>query len=211
MKTVKGPARLTHRQRQALATRDLILDTARQLFRARGYAGTTMEAIAAGAGVAVNTIYASFGTKRSILTAIRLRWLEQAEVPRLDAEANSEPDPARRFALMARLFRQQYESGLDIVLAIFSAAEVDPEVKAELKPVASERAARLERVVKGLRGGIRPGLTIRRAAGLLRALVQANIYQELVVRSGWSPDDYERWLAATLMEQIVGEAPARST
>src|SRR5229473_2810610 len=78
--TVKGPARLTHRQRQALATRDLILDTARQLFRDRGYAGTTIEAIAAGAGVAVNTIYASFGSKRSILTAIRLRWLEQAEV-----------------------------------------------------------------------------------------------------------------------------------
>src|SRR5260370_31418360 len=73
--TVKGPARLTHRQRQALATRALILDTARQLFRDRGYAGTTIEAIAAGAGVAVNTIYASFGTKRSILTAIRLRWL----------------------------------------------------------------------------------------------------------------------------------------
>src|SRR5258708_17975509 len=109
---VKGPARLTHRQRQALATRDLILDTARQLFRDRGYAGTTIEAIAAGAGVAVNTIYSSFGTKRSILTAIRLRWLEQAEVSRLDAEANSEPDPARRFALMARLFRQQHATGL---------------------------------------------------------------------------------------------------
>src|SRR5229473_2810612 len=121
------------------------------------------------------------------------------------SKPKSEPDPARRFALMARLFRQQYESGLDIVLAIFSAAEVDPEVKAELQPVAGERAARLEGVVKGLRGGIRPGLTIRRAAGLLRALVQANIYQELVVRSGWSPDDYERWLATTLMEQIVGE------
>ena len=63
-----------HRQRQALATQQLILETARALFLEQGYGITTIEAIAAAAGVAVSTVYAVYKNKRTLLKAIREAW-----------------------------------------------------------------------------------------------------------------------------------------
>src|SRR5215213_7289563 len=63
---------LTHRQRQALETRRLIAEAAGKLFLERGYAATTMDAIAGEAGVAVSTVYAAFKNKPDILLSIRL-------------------------------------------------------------------------------------------------------------------------------------------
>ena len=58
----KRPYRSTLRQEQASQTRLRILDTAQRLFTDHGYGATTMESIAAEAGVATDTVYASFGT-----------------------------------------------------------------------------------------------------------------------------------------------------
>src|SRR2546430_16486753 len=44
-----------------------ILDAAQRLFTDRGYAPTTMEAIASEAGVATDTVYASFRNKSGLL------------------------------------------------------------------------------------------------------------------------------------------------
>ncbi len=68
--------RTTCRQEQAAATRERIAEAARRLFGSAGYGSTSMEAIAAEAGVAVRTVYAAFGTKREILSLICERWLE---------------------------------------------------------------------------------------------------------------------------------------
>lgn len=80
--------RSTYRQEQAAATRDRIADAARRLFASSGYGSTSIEAIAAEAGVAVRTVYSSFRTKREILSHICERWLKQArdhrKVPALD-------------------------------------------------------------------------------------------------------------------------------
>ena len=57
-------ARSSYRQVQAAATRERIADAARRLFAANGYGSTSIEAIAAAAGVAVRTVYSVFGTKR---------------------------------------------------------------------------------------------------------------------------------------------------
>src|SRR6202049_3072439 len=56
----------TWRRRQALETRRQIVRAARRLFVTLGYVGTTVEAIAAEAGVAVATVYKAFGTKAAI-------------------------------------------------------------------------------------------------------------------------------------------------
>ena len=56
------------RREQARHTRERILDAAQRCFTERGYAAATVEAIALEAGVAVDTVYATFGTKRSVLT-----------------------------------------------------------------------------------------------------------------------------------------------
>ena len=60
----------TRREQQAQATRAAIVAAARTLFVRDGYAATSVRAIAAEAGVSDQTIYAAFGSKRALLTAL---------------------------------------------------------------------------------------------------------------------------------------------
>src|SRR2546423_8387392 len=58
------------RQKQATQTRLRILDAAQKLFGDHGYAATTVEAIAGAAGVATDTVYATFANKARVLPAL---------------------------------------------------------------------------------------------------------------------------------------------
>ena len=201
-------AKLTHRQRQALWTRRLIVDAARKLFLEGGYAATTMDAVAEEAGVAVSTVYAAFKNKRTILRAIREAWHEQTRAREINEEASRQPDPGQRLRMVANATRRQWETGGDVVAVYQGAAAADREAAAELEQALGGRRAALDRVVGGMDGALRPGLDPARAAAVLRALCGAEVYRELVGQSGWSPDEYEAWLSETLEEQLLpSEAP----
>ncbi len=58
------------RERQAAATRRAILDAAQRSFERDGYRATTMDAIAADAGVSLKTVYVAFATKSKLLRAV---------------------------------------------------------------------------------------------------------------------------------------------
>src|ERR687886_2894394 len=60
----------SRRRAQAEATRNDILVAAQRLFEARGFGATTMDAIAAEAGVALKTVYVAFETKSGLLRAL---------------------------------------------------------------------------------------------------------------------------------------------
>ena len=198
--------KLTHRQRQALWTRHLIVDAAKGLFLERGYAATTMDAIAEEAGVAVSTVYAAYKNKRAILRAIREAWHEQTRAREINAEASREPDPERRLEMVADATRRQWETGGAVVAVYQGAAAADREAAAELGEALRGRRAALDRVVEGMEGALRPGLEVNRAAALLRALCRAEVYRELVEESGWSSDEYEAWLLETLKGQLLPSA-----
>lgn len=70
MATVKRTYHTPHCQRQAQATRGRITTSARRLFAHQGFAIKTIEDIARGADVAIQTVYATFGSKRGILLAL---------------------------------------------------------------------------------------------------------------------------------------------
>lgn len=74
------------RQEQARRTQQAILTAARRLFVARGFGATTIEAIARSAGVAVQTVYSAFGSKRRMLIALLDRMAAEADLPRLERE-----------------------------------------------------------------------------------------------------------------------------
>lgn len=196
---------LTHRQRQALQTRRLIVDAARELFLQRGYAATTMEAIAGEAGVAVSTVYAVFKNKRAILKEIRMAWHERTRARQINQEAAEQPDPERRLEMVAHANRRQWEFGAMLVAIYQGAAAADQEAAAELEEALRGRRKALDRVVDGMEGALRPELDVARAAAVLRALCRAEVYQELVEESGWSPDEYESWLSRSLKEQLLSE------
>jgi len=184
-------------------TRRLIVDAARKLFLERGYAVTTMDGIAQEAGVAVSTVYAVYKNKRTILRAIREAWHEQTNARQINTEASREPDPERRLEMVAHASRRQWEAGGALVAIYQGAAAADREAAAELQEALRGRRTVLDRVVGGMQQALRPGLDVERAAALLRALCRAEVYRELVDESGWSPDEYETWLAGTLKAQLL--------
>ena len=90
------------------------------------------------------------------------------------------------------------------MVAIYQgAAAADREAAAELEEALRGRRAALDRVVEGMEEALRPGMSVERAAAILRALCRAEVYRELVDESGWSPDEYEVWLGETLERQLL--------
>jgi len=169
----------------------------------RGYAVTTMETIAGEAGVAVSTVYAIFKNKRAILREIRMAWHERTRAREINEEASNQPDSERRLEMVARANRRQWELGGALVAIYQGAAAADREAAAELEEALRGRRASLDRVVERMKERLRPGLDVGRAAAILRALCQQEVYRELVEESGWSPDEYETWLFEALKEQLL--------
>ncbi|WP_119068261.1 TetR/AcrR family transcriptional regulator [Aggregatilinea lenta] len=194
---------LTHRQRQALATRQLIVDAARDLFLDQGYVATTIEAISARAGVGVSTVYAIFGNKRGILRAIRQAWHNESGQREIFAQAAQQPDPVRCLEIAAHATRRQWQTSAAMIAVYQSAAAADPEAAAELAEALGGRRANLTRFITGMASMLRPDLDAGRATDIFLALTRAEVYQELVDTAGWSPDEYERWLADLLKQQLL--------
>lgn len=209
MGSVNAEPRLTHRQRQALATQQLVVGAARRLFLEQGYNATTIQDIAREAGVAVSTVYSIFSNKRGVLSAIREAWHQTSRQRDLRHEALTHDDPAARFDLMAHLTRRQWETGADTIKVYVSAGAADPEARAELRQARAGRRAAQREFIEASTGMLRPGLGVERATALLHALTLFEVYQELVDEAGWTPDEYEAWLARTLRGQLLGEPEPR--
>ena len=200
----------TLRQRQAAATKETIIRAALSLFAEQGYARTTIEAIARNARVSPATVYAVFGSKRQVLVEIRRLWFREAELSGYIERALAEPDAAARLTLAARWIRHQLEVGAAISIIIDEAVRSEPNVArmwSALRLVADDTVSR---VIGGVADQFAPGVSVSRAVDIMWALSRAAVYLELTGERGWTPDEYERWLAATLRQQLLGrdESPA---
>jgi len=198
--------RSTYRQLQAQMTRERIVDAARALMAERGWAATTIDAIAERAGVATATVYSAFGNKLAIIEAMRQVMLRDSKIPELTRQAEAEPDVAKRLELWAKSIRQQMESSYDIISIHRQAARADSQFALEYRKVLDNRARHFAEFTSGLGEGLADGIDTRTATDLLWALANEELWRELVEERGWSPDRYEQWLAATLVAQLI-EAP----
>jgi AcrR family transcriptional regulator len=194
----------TYRREQAAATRLRISTAARALFRDLGFVATTMEAIASTAGVSVATVYAVFRSKLGILADLRDEMIQAADIPRLMEEAAEEPDVGRRLELWARSIRLQMETSYDVISIHRQAARADPAFAKDYKKVLDDRARHFAGFAAGLRDSLRPGVNVELATDVLWALANEELYREFVAERGWTPDQFETWLARTLREQLVG-------
>ena len=199
------------RQRQAAATRREILEAAERLFARDGYGATSMAAIAREAGVAQKTIYIAFETKSGVLRALwnlRLRGDEE-DVPIGQRDwftaVLAEPDPVRKIRLGGRNSLQIKLRVGPLFEVIRSGAAIDPDVGALWERIQTEMHANLRRVIENLaeKKALRRGLGVDRASDIFWALNHPDTWQMLVVRRGWSPEEYERWTTDTAIAQLI--------
>ena len=206
----------TWRQRQAAETKRQIVRAGRRLFVASGYAGTTVEQIAAEAGVAVATVYKAFGTKAAIARDLNDLIDEEAGTAGLASQIQAETDPARLIGLVVAQLRTQHERCGDIIAAIRSGAAVDAtlaEVWAEGTRRYDDGMRELTRKLKAA-GALRPGLDDAQAAGLLSVLCSTEAFTGLTTRHGWTASQWETWttsaLRQLLLHEALGNTPGRS-
>jgi len=153
--------------------------------------------------VAVSTVYAAFKNKRAVLREIRMGWHQRTHAREINEQAARQPDPKRRLEMLANSNRRQWEMGAGLVAIYKGAAAADREAAAELEEALRGRRSALDRVVEGMQDALRPDLDATRAAAIVRAFCRPEVYQELVEESGWSPGEYESWLAETLKRELL--------
>lgn len=195
--------RLTYRQEQAAATRDRIADAARRLFAANGYGATSMQAIAAEAGVAERTVYSAFGAKREILSRICEQWLERARAQETASEVFAEPDPVRRLDAAAGWLTNLYAAGFDVVMIFEAATDESPETRALLRSKLAGRNQVMDAFIASLEQHLR--VPVDEAQAVYRALAAPGVYRELVDESGWTPRQFQDWVAQALRRHLLCE------
>jgi AcrR family transcriptional regulator len=197
------------RAERAAATRRRIADAARVLFTRDGYGATTLQAVADEAGVAVQTVYAVYGSKAGILAELRDSLVFQPEAEarfRASLDAAGAGDPGRALDLFARSIRMRWDAGADVVLVDREAGSTDPELRGLGLAAYQRRRGGLRALAGALGPGLRAGVEPEDAMATLDALTLPDVYQELVRGLGRGADAYEAWLAASLRRLLLDDA-----
>jgi AcrR family transcriptional regulator len=194
------------RERQAAETRQRIAAAGRRLLVSKGYGAMTIDAIAREAGVAAQTVYAVFGSKAGILTEILDQARFDESYQELVRQAMTAPDPRTRVRFAARIARQIFDSERPVLDLLRGAGVLAPELLRVERERESMRYERQEPLIEYLakKKQLRPGLTRLRAREILWALTSRDLYRMLVRERGWSSQEFEDWLANTLLAALLG-------
>ncbi len=210
-RAVKRAYRSPLRAGQAKTTRRLILDAAARLFVERGYVATSIDEIAAAAGVGRATVFTAIGGKSVLLKAAYDIAIvgDEAPVPLVERprsrQIRQEPDARRYLDRYGELAAEISGRVAPINEVVRGAAGADPEARALYEKLQGERLAGAKHIVGDLRakGELRPGLSTTEAVDIVWALIEPGLYLRLVHQRGWSSQRYGRWLAETLKAQLL--------
>jgi AcrR family transcriptional regulator len=214
MATVKPKRRYdsSGRQAQARRNRQVILDAAQRHFLEGGYAATTIAAIAAEAGVSVETIYKAFGGKPGLVRAIYDRGLVgQQPVPayqRADEMRERETDPRAIMRNWGTIASEVSSLVSPIARLVRAAAASDPDMAALLganNDVREQRARHHARFLKR-RGYLREGVSVAQATDIIWTCTSDELYDLLVTQRGWSAPQYGRFLADYMIATLLPPA-----
>jgi AcrR family transcriptional regulator len=199
------------RRLQSAASRQHIVDEARRLFLVQGYRTTTIADIASAAGVNPDTVYRLVGRKQMVLREL----IEQAISGTDHAVAGedrsyvramaTEPDPVVKLEIYAATMREIHGRMAPLFVALRDASSTEPEAEQVWKEISERRAANMRRLVRDVRSAKtgRYATSIAEAADTVWALNSAELYVMLTVERGWTPRQYERWLARSLSQAVL--------
>lgn len=199
------------RKAAAETTRHSILESARQLFIERGYAGTTMLAIAQAAGIALDTVYAAVGKKPRLfrlLVEAAISGRDEA-VPAQERDyvraIRAQPDASAKLRLYAAALRHIQPRLAPLFQVLQAAAPLDIELQALWREISQRRAANMRLLAEDLAatGRLRPSVSIPKAADILWSMNSPEFYLLLVEQRAWSPDDFEHWLGEAWEELLL--------
>ena len=208
---VKRPYNSARRQAQAAATRRQIIDAAYQLFVEVGYSGATVEAIAARAGVATETVYAVFGNKRTILARTIDIAVGGDDQP-VGVLQRSEPqlvmqmtDPEQQLRAFAVGITDTLARVAPLFVVMRTAAKTEPEIADLLNNLLAERFQNLGFFVRQLAAHsiLRPAVDQTSATETVWALTSPELFSLFSVDRGWDKARYADWLGDALVRLLL--------
>lgn len=189
----------TLRARRAAETRAALISAATELFTTSGWSNTGMRDVASRAGVAVETLYSHFSSKRKLFDAVVDHAVVGDDAPvavadRPEFEAIGTGSRAARIAAAASLAAAINERTAPFARLVREAAHADPEIAEVLR--ATRERQRLD-VAAGLALVLQRPPTDRERDGVW-AVLSPEVFLLLVHESGWSTEQYQDWLTETL-------------
>ena len=202
----KRPYRMTIRRGEAPA---LIVSAAAKLFATKGYIATSIEDIAAGAGVARPTVFSAVGPKPVILREVVDRAVagDDAAVPVAARDwwrsAVEEPDPQRAIEQLARTMVDIAGRSALIARSLEVAATVDADAATTWDRYQTQRRTGLREFAVALHTrNPSPRCDIDVITDTLWTL-QPAAYLRLVHDAGWRIEQYEAWLTDLLTRMFL--------
>jgi AcrR family transcriptional regulator len=187
-----------------------MVEAARALFIERGYGAATLQDIADEAGVAVQTIYFTFGNKRALLKEL------------VDVSIAGDDEPVATMdrswfqAALAAETAQAQLQGLvhgaretlgrvaPILEVLRTAAATDPEVTGLWPQGPDPRFTVYATAATTLmtKPDAREGMLAEHAADVLFGLLSPELYLLFVRDRGWTPGQWEEWAYQTVRSQL---------
>lgn len=199
----------TRRQQQARENRQRILAAAHELFVAKGYASTTIADVARTAGVAVETVYAAFRNKPTLLHRAwdlavggdeqDVHLLDRPEMRAVLAEA----DLPTRFARFATVNTAIMRRTARLRMAVQGAAGADQAAATLLKEI---DRARLDAMAVHARAAAATGqlaVSEDECRDVLFATTDGSLWHNLAERRGWPDQRYAAWLGQLWVAVLV--------
>jgi AcrR family transcriptional regulator len=188
------------RQRQADLTRADILQAARRLFASNGYRSTTVRDVAAAAGVSVQTVYDSVGSKRALVLELNNLLDSEAGVGQIARTAATEDDPHVILAVPAKVTRALLDRCGDIIRAVIGASGDEPEMAQVVAEGHRRHVGGAALIVDRLVAVGAVAADVDRAAlkDTIAIVTDTATAVLLIDQYGWSTRRVERWMNATL-------------
>lgn len=207
----RRPYDSSRRQEQAEQNRAAVLVAARRLFVELGYAGTTVAAVAAEAGVSVETVYKAFGNKPGLVKAVfDVAVVGDLEpVPLMEREFvrrnMAEPDPRRKLLDYGGHLTVVSARISPVLLVIRDAATSDTGAAGVWADLQQERLTGMTGFARHLHEGghLRAGVSVGEARDVLWAHTSVELWDLLVRQRGWSQERFGAWVAGQLIAALL--------
>lgn len=194
-----------------MQTRRAVLDAARSLFVDPGYAATPLTAIAAEAGVAIQTVYKIFGSKKALLSALVDVTVAGDDEPvalaqrQFVADIRALPDARAKLDRYAAHLTETHARQAQVMLALAGAATADPDAAAIWRKNLDERRQAMTMFAAELAttGQIRGDHTAETVVDVLWLAMDVHNYDWLVRERGWTPERFRRWYVDTVAAAIL--------
>jgi AcrR family transcriptional regulator len=187
-----------------------ICAAARRLFAANGYVATSIEDIAAEAGVARPTVFTAVGPKPVILRTVVDQSLagDEAPVPIAERawwrEAIEEPDPARSIELHARNMCRIAQGAALVLRALETAASIDPDAAKVWKRYQRQRRIGLSEFAVALAGKTTALRCDEATMTDTMWMLAPDAYLRLVHDAGWPIERFQAWLTDLMKRLFLG-------